>query len=260
LGYMVLSVVLSLPQAMSWPPAAQQKLVAAPQAACARGRPRHGRPRRPGIRDAGGAGAGPPRRTTPAGSAGMRPCSAATWRGANSSCCTLWPRRPYPPLPARRARAGGRPRPRRARAARRASPARAHARLLEEGRGRAPQVKAAPWSSSASVWLAPCARAAAVSAAGRARAGARRRGRACAGAAHAGKLGDLGVRQLGDDGRRGLRRVLELHGRCAHAGRSAAGGARAAGPAGAGPGAHSPWRCTRCRCRGRAGRTAAGRR
>lgn len=40
------------------------------------------------------------RRTTPLGSAGMRPFSVSTWRGENSSCCTLCPRRPYPPFPA----------------------------------------------------------------------------------------------------------------------------------------------------------------
>ena len=43
-------------------------------------------------------------RTTPDGSAGMRPLSVSTWRGENSSCCTLWPSRPYPPFPAARRR------------------------------------------------------------------------------------------------------------------------------------------------------------
>lgn len=34
LGYIVLSVVFNLPQAISWPPTMQQKLDVAPQATC----------------------------------------------------------------------------------------------------------------------------------------------------------------------------------------------------------------------------------
>lgn len=33
------------------------------------------------------------------GATGMRPVNCCTFLGVNSSCCTLWPRRPYPPLP-----------------------------------------------------------------------------------------------------------------------------------------------------------------